>query len=357
MRARAREWLGASSRRLTASLPAIGQVSVAAMAAFAVAHWGLGHRTPLLSITVAVAALGFTRDARPVRVLRTAVGMTVGILLAELELTLFGVGFWQLALITVASLATARFFSSEAGFPATVLVQSMLVLLVPSPVGGPFTRTVDGLIGGAVALLATALLPRDPRREASRDARRSLDQFDQALQTLVAAVRRGDSPLAARALELARTSQPHTDAWAASLDSALSVARLSPFLRRYLPELESQRVMHQAMDLAWRNLRVVTRRAEYLVHDGVARPEVADALAQLELGVGLLRASLDDVAQLPAARHAFIAVVRRLVPDVLIPRGSAREKGLVLALHPLLVDLLCATGMPVADARAQLPAL
>jgi hypothetical protein len=177
------------------------------------------------------------------------------------------------------------------------------------------------------------------------------------LALLVTALRRGDGELSARALELARTSQAPTDAWASSLDSALAVARLSPFLRCYLPELEAQRVMHTAMDLAWRNLRVVARRADYLVHDGAQRPEIADAVAQLATGVRLLADSLEDIAQLPAARHAFIAVVRRLDPDEVVPHGTARDKGLVLGLHPLLVDLLCATGMPIGEARAQLPAV
>ncbi|HEY0248092.1 MAG TPA: FUSC family protein [Gryllotalpicola sp.] len=350
-------WVRASWRRLAASAPAIVQVTVAAMAAYAFSHWALGHRTPLLSITVAVASLGFKRDARPVRVLRTAIGMTVGILLSELALDLFGVGFWQLAVITVAALVAARFFSAEPGFASTVLVQSMLVVLVPNPVGGPFVRTIDGLVGGALAVLATVLLPRDPRREARRDATVSLDAFERVLGMLVVALRRADAEQSARALELARTSQALTDAWAMSLDSALSVARLSPFLRRYLPELEAQRVLNGAMDLAWRNLRVVTRRADFLVHDGRPRPEIADAVAQLHRGATLLQQSLSDVEQLPVARAAFVAVVRRLDPEEVAPRGSARDKGLVLALHPLLIDLLCATGMPQEEARALLPAL
>ncbi|GAA4177052.1 FUSC family protein [Gryllotalpicola koreensis] len=350
-------WARSSWRRLAASGPAIAQIVIAAMAAFAFAHWVLHHETPLLTITVAAAALGFKRDARPLRVLRTAVGMTVGILLAELAVHLIGVGFWQLALITLVSLAVSRFFSAEPGFAATVLVQSMLVVLVPSPVGGPFVRTIDGVIGGVAALLATVLVPRDPRREAAREAVASLDSFDEVLGMLVDALRRGDVAVSTQALDLARTSQGPTDAWAASLDTALSVSRISPFLRRYLPELESQRELHRSMDLAWRNLRVVARRADYLLRDGSARPAIADAVAQLETGTGLLRESFRDISTLPAARAAFVGVVRRLDPDEVMPHSTARDKGLVLALHPLLVDLLCATGMPLADAQRLLPAL
>lgn len=357
MRATATAWLRASTRRLTDSLPAIIQIVVAAMAGFAFAHWALGEATPLLTITVTAASLGFKRDARPLRVLRTAVGMTVGILLSELALRLFGVGFWQLALITAVTLAAARFFSAEPGFAATVLVQAMLVVLVPAPLGGPFVRTLDGVIGGVVALLATVLLPRDPRREAIRAGRDSLASFVDVLRMLVVALRDGDASHSAQALDLARTSQAPTDAWSASLESALSVARISPFLRHYLPELSTQRTLHHSMDLAWRNLRVVSRRVDYLLRDGGSRAAIADIVAQLQTGAELLRDSFTDVDQRSAARAVFVGLVRRLDPEDVIPAGTARDKGLVLVLHPLLIDLLCATGMPQAEAQALLPAL
>jgi uncharacterized membrane protein YgaE (UPF0421/DUF939 family) len=357
VRARAAGWAAGGWRRLVESGPAIVQIVVAAMAAYAFASWVLGHRTPLLTITVAAASLGFKRDARPVRVTRTAVGMSVGIVLSEIAINLLGVGFWQVALITLVSLAVARFVSAEPGFPATVLVQAAIVVLLPSPAGGPFVRTLDGVIGGVAALLATVLVPRDPRREAGRAATTSIDAFQAVLRMLIVALRGGDSAVSAQALDLARTSQGPTDAWAESLESALSVARISPFLRRYLPELQWQQSLQRSMDLAWRNLRVVARRADYLLRDGEPRPAIADAVGQLETGTELLRESFAAIEHLPAARAAFVAVVRRLDPEDVMPSGTARDKGLVLALHPLLVDLLCATGMPQAEAQRLLPAV
>jgi uncharacterized membrane protein YgaE (UPF0421/DUF939 family) len=292
-----------------------------------------------------------------VRVVRTAIGMSVGIVLAEIAVNLLGVGFWQVAVITLISLVVARFFSAELGFPATVLVQAAIVVLLPSPAGGPFVRTLDGVIGGVAALLATILVPRDPRGEAARAATRSIDSFEEVLRMLVVALRGGDGATSAQALDLARTSQAPTDAWAESLASALSVARISPFLRRYLPELQSQQSLQRSMDLAWRNLRVIARRADYLLRDGDPRPAIADAVAQLQTGTELLRESFTQIEQLPVARAAFVAVVRRLDPDEVMPHGTARDKGLVMALHPLLVDLLCATGMPQAEAQKLLPAI
>ncbi|AYG02845.1 FUSC family protein [Gryllotalpicola protaetiae] len=357
MRSGAATWASDGWRRLVESIPAIIQIVVAAMAAYAFADFVLGHRTPLLTITVAAASLGFKRDARPLRVVRTAIGMTIGIVLSEIAVNLLGVGFWQVAVITLVSLAVARFFSAEPGFAATVLVQAAIVVLLPSPAGGPFVRTLDGVIGGVAALLATVLVPRDPRREAARAATTSIESFEEVLGMLVVALRGGDIASSAQALDLARTSQAPTDAWADSLGSALSVARISPFLRRYLPELQAQQALQRSMDLAWRNLRVVARRADYLLRDGRSRPAIADAAAQLQTGTALLRESFVDISTLPAARAAFVAIVRRLDPDEVMPHGTARDQGLVLALHPLLVDLLCATGMPLDEAQALLPAL
>ncbi|MCL2795910.1 MAG: FUSC family protein [Microbacteriaceae bacterium] len=350
-------WAGAARRRFIESLPALAQIVVTAMVAFAFSHWVLGHRTPLLSITVAAASLGFTRDARPMRVLRTAAGMIVGVLLAEVALHLFGVGFWQIALITALALGVSRFVSADPGFASTVLVQAMIVLLLPPSSSGLFGGTVDGVIGGGVAVLATVLLPRDPRREAMRAAEHSLRSFVVVLRMLVAALAYGERSQSAQALDLARTSQAPTDAWSASLESALSVARISPFLRRYLPELEAQQVLHRSMDLAWRNLRVVTRRADYLLRDGLPRPAIADAVHQLQLGGELLHDSFRDLEQLPAARAVFAGLVTRLGPERLVPEGNARDRGLVIALHPLLIDLLCATGMPQSEAQRLLPEL
>ena len=46
-----------------------------------------------------------------------------------------------------------------------------------------------------------------------------------------------------------------------------------------------------------------------------------------------------------------------LGPERLVPEGNARDRGLVIALHPLLIDLLCATGMPQSEAQRLLPEL
>lgn len=349
--------LGDAWQRLVGSIPAVLQVSLTAIAAYAFAHYVLGHAVPLLAVTVTISSLGFVRDARPVRVLETAVGMSVGIALAEVLLLGFGQGTWQLGVALVLTLLVARFLSPAASFAIAAAVQSALVMLLPAPDGGPFVRTLDGLVGGVFALIATAVIPRDPRRSARRDAQRLIDEHIRTLASLVAALRLGDVEEADRALARARATQPALESWRSTLDSGLAIARISPFLRSAVFDLERQRTMLSGMDLATRNLRVIARRIDYVSRDGAARPELADLLARTSVALGILAQSVGDVAQQPIARQSLLEIAKHLDPLEMLPDASVSEQALILVVRPYLVDLLTATGVSTADAQAALPSL
>ncbi|WP_278102205.1 FUSC family protein [Microbacterium proteolyticum] len=352
-RSRVRTTLRRRWGRVRESLPAIVQIVVAATAAFAFAHFVLGHPVPLLAATVTVSSLGLVRDARPWRVAETVAGMLVGILLAEVVLLVAGAGWWQIALAMFVTLVVARFLSPQPGFALAAVVQSLIALVLVT--GAPFVRLLDGAIGGAAALLVTALIPRTLRRTELRDADELFDAFDVATATIVRALRRGDRARAERGLERARALQTYVDAWSGSLESGQEVARISPFLRRQRTELERHARVRAAMDLATRNLRVVARRAAYLCADGQPRAVPADLLAEIERGAGLVRDALDDVAAEPAARATLAALAVRLDPAQILPDGNIGELNLVAAMRPLTVDLLVATGMPFAEAQTLLP--
>ncbi|RUQ85492.1 FUSC family protein [Labedella gwakjiensis] len=347
---------GVSLRRVSTSLPAILQITAAAVIAYLFAREVLGHDVPLLAVTVSLSSLGFVRDARPVRVLETAVGMTLGIAVAEAVVLTFGQGIVQLAVVLSATLVIARLLSPAAAFAIAAAIQSVLVSLLPAPDGGPFVRVVDGVVGGVVALAATALIPRDPRRAAIREARALFAEFEAVTASLVSSLRYADHEESERALVRVRGTQPLLDAWRGSLDSARAIVSVSPIVRRHRAELERQAVVLDGMDLATRNLRVIARRLDFVGRDGQSRPAVADLLARVSAAVSLLSASLDDIEQLPIARRALEELARHLRPEEVLG-GDARvsEQALVIALRPLVVDLLVAAGMPVGEAQALLP--
>jgi uncharacterized membrane protein YgaE (UPF0421/DUF939 family) len=331
----------------------IVQIVVAATGSYAFAHSVLGHPAPLLAATVTVGSLGLVRDARPRRVLETVLGMLVGILVAELLLIVAGSGWWQLALALGLTLVVARFLSAQASFAIAAAIQSLIVMVIPAT--APFLRLVDGIIGGIAALLVTALIPRNPLRDALREGRAVFAAVDRASAALVQALRRGDRLRAERGLEKARALQPLLDEWRSSLESGRAIAKISPFLRRQRFELERQDRIRESAELATRNLRVVARRVVYLCDDGAARPVSADVLSEIVRGAGFVSDSLDDISLEPAARSTLAAVASRLDPAQLLPGASLGEQNLIAAMRPLVVDLLTATGMPPADARAAVP--
>ena len=331
------------------------QIVLAALAGYSISKYVLQHQAPLLSVTVTITALGFTRDARPRRVAETALGMITGIVLSELMLLGFGPGIWQMVATLTLCLLLARFISGSASFALTVGIQAILVQLLQVPTGGSFTRTVDGLVGGAVALVVTALIPRDPRGLARKDAAKLFEVFIESLEALRTATRDVDIKVADETLKKVRRTQPLIDNWRMSLDSAISISRISPFLIKFRDELRGQVRLMRGMDLATRNLRVVARRIDFLLRDGKKRPHLADLFDQLIVGASLLEKGLAEPDQLTEAQEVFLEVIHQLDPRKFGLADQIREASVVLLLRPMLVDLLCASGMSEEDAREELP--
>ncbi|MFY7819811.1 MAG: FUSC family protein [Rhodoluna sp.] len=346
-----------SYRRAIESLAPILQIVLGATAGYSIAFYGLGHALPLLAVTVTITALGFSRDARPRRVLETAVGMITGIALSEGMLQLFGHGVWQMALTLLVCLLSARFISGSATFALTVGLQAMLVQILPEPDGGVFVRSIDGIVGGVTALVITAVIPRDPRGLARLDANKLFDIFLEAVDSLKLATRDVDIQVADETLRKVRRTQPLVDNWRMSLDSAISIARISPFLRKYRDELRGQVRLMRGMDLATRNHRVVVRRIDFLLRDRQPRPYLADLFEQIGDATRVLARSVQEPEVLDDAQEMLVEIIHQLDPKKHGIADQIREASVLLLLRPLLVDLLCASGMSEEDARAELPAV
>lgn len=344
----------AGGRLFDSLLPTL-QIVLAATAGYLFGRYVLGHEVPFFAVTVTIASLGFTRDARPRRILATSLGMITGIVLSEIMLTVLGQGVWQLSVVLLLTLLVARFITSNAAFAVTAGVQSMLVFLIAPPPGGPFVRTIDGLVGGAVALIATALIPRDPRGMARSDAKKLFTVFLDSLEALKQAVRTSDVKVADFALMRVRKTQPLIDNWRMSLDTAVAVAKISPLQRKYREDLAGQQRILRGMDLATRNLRVVVRRIDFLLRDGEARPYLADLIEQIQAATELLQLGLSDAEKLADSQDALLLVIRQLDPKKFGIADQLREASVLLLLRPMLIDLLCASGMHEEDARAELP--
>lgn len=350
IRARLRD--GAS--RVVDSLPAILQIIVAVVIAYAIARWVLGHAYPFLAVTVTMTSLGLTRDARPRRVAESLLGIVLGVAVSEAIALLVGSGVWQLAVVLLVVFVAGRFVSPNPQFAVASAIPSAIVMLLPAG-DGLFGRTLDAVIAGVVALLVTALIPRDPGRTAARDRRAMFAVLTESTDSIARSSRDGDEAAGELALSRLRRAAPLFDAWKQSLDTAIAVARISPFLRGRLPELRRSARAVEAVDLATRHLRMIARRCSYLVRDGIPRPGLADALSTVSTGVRMLGEELDDPQAAGAARSLLADLARRLDPVTLMPDAGLADASALLLLRPLVVDLLVGTGMPHDEARDLLP--
>ncbi|UVJ39777.1 aromatic acid exporter family protein [Arthrobacter sp. CJ23] len=362
LRARVRTGLVRSRNSL---VPAI-QMTVCAVGAYAFAEYILGHSGPLFAATSSLIALGFSREPRLRRVVEVGLGCTIGIAVGDLVLHWLGGYIWVAALVLLISILLARFLDSGTIFTTQLGLQSLLVVLLPAPDGGPFTRSLDAVVGGVFALLVTILVPKDPRREPREDVRKLLHELAEVLRECAEAMIHSDSTQAWHALIRGRNCQPLVDRMRQTLRASGEVATLAPAYRRHREELADLEKSLDFIDLALRNSRVFARRLTSAINHAALTDEATDNISEVlqetaaavdELTVGL--SELNDGARrahLRVARQELTLVGSRLHPRMLDVHRLEGET-VVMLFRPLMVDLLEASGMEPEEARAVLPPL
>ncbi|MDO5862809.1 MULTISPECIES: aromatic acid exporter family protein [Paenarthrobacter] len=346
-------------------VPAI-QMTVCAVGAYAFAEYVLGHQGPLFAATSSLIALGFSRDPRLRRVIEVGLGCTLGIVVGDLLLHWLGAGIWQAAVVLLFSILLARFLDSGTIFTTQLGLQSLLVVLLPAPAGGPFTRSLDAVVGGLFALLVTVLMPKDPRREPRKDIRKILDELAEILRDCAKAMIDSDSTAAWHALIRGRNCQALVDRMRQTLRASGEVATLAPAHRRHRDELAGLEHSLEYIDLALRNSRVFARRLTSAINHAALSDEAIDNIAEVlqetaaaidELTLGL--AEQNDGARrahMRRARTELTMVASRVHPKMLDVQRLEGE-AVVMLFRPLLVDLLEASGLDPEEARSVLPRL
>ncbi|MHA7248549.1 FUSC family protein [Arthrobacter tecti] len=352
-------------RSQSSVLPAV-QITVCAVGAYAFAEQVLGHEGPLFAATSSLIALGFSRDPRLRRVLEVGIGCTLGIAVGDVLLATLGTGLWQAAVVLFISVLLARFLDSGTIFTTQLALQSLLVVLLPAPEGGPFTRSVDAVIGGGFALLITVLAPRDPRREPKGDVRKLLGELSGVLRENSRALTDSDSTQAWHALIRARNCQPIMDGLSGSMRAAAEVARLSPAYRRHRDELGELRGSIQFIDLAVRNSRVFSRRLTSVINHAALSDDAVRSLAEMiedtADAVDVLALALSSSTTTERREHLRraredLAAVATLLHPARLNVTRLEGEGLVILYRPLVVDLLESTGLSHEDAAGYLPKL
>lgn len=343
-------------RRLASMAPSIAQSSVAAALAWAVAKDVLGHDRPFFAPIAAVICIGITLGQRLRRLAELVIGVGVGIGVGDVLISQIGSGPWQIALVVAFAMSAAVLVDKgpitaiQAGSSAVLVA----TLLPPSGTGG-LDRMVDALVGGALGIVAIALLPANPAAIAHRHASAVLEALAAALEGTGEAVQRADLERAADALEEARGTQAVIGQLREALDTGKEIATISPLRWRWRSGLLRYETASGPIDHAIRNARVLARRALVALRENEPTPP-----AFPEAAFGLSRATLLLRDELAAGRDPAMtrAAVLKLADHLSVtPGGPSGFSADVMTaqLRSIIVDLLLAAGSDRDDAIAALP--
>jgi uncharacterized membrane protein YgaE (UPF0421/DUF939 family) len=338
--------------RIIASGRPILHTSLAAALAWLVATELVNHSNPFFAPISAVVTLGLTVGERRRRAVELAIGVAVGITIADALVSAIGTGTWQIAVVTGLAMAGATLVGGGALLASQAGASAVLVATLQPPEGGfDFDRFFDALIGSGVALAVSSLiLPVNPLRLVHEYVQPVLARLVAALTVIARAMDTKEPEAADDALlAVGRLDEAH-DGLVEALHAAGDAARLSPRRRSALSGLDRYAVAGGELGLAVENLRALARGAARAISLGDALPqEAVDAVRALgdcaRALDGYLRGDDPEPARAAAARAAGLA------NNVLDETSNLSALHIVGQIRLVSVDLLRATGVDRGEAQ------
>jgi uncharacterized membrane protein YgaE (UPF0421/DUF939 family) len=335
----------------------IGQCAVAAGLAWYLAHDLIGHPRPFFAPIVAVVCLGTSYGQRLRRVAEVTVGVAIGVFLADLLLLLIGTGAWQVSVLVALAMTITLLLNAGTLFVTQAAVQGIVVVTFAAAPGYAFTRWLDALIGGAVALVAAAVVPRAPLRRPREQAALVVGRIAELLRAGAQSAEDGDVERGLQVLADARSTDRLIRELQDAADEGLSVLASSPFRRRHVGHVRRMVELVEPLDRALRNTRVLVRRIALTSyhHHPMPRPylllceDLADVVDEMadELAAG------DMAGSSGSARRSLLRIGEGTAE---VERVADLSADVVLAqIRSIVVDLLQITGMDVLEATDALP--
>ncbi|WP_433792416.1 FUSC family protein [Actinoplanes sp. CA-252034] len=346
--------LTAALSRGRAGLMLAVQAGLAAGLAWFVAHDLFGRPMPFFAPIAAVIALGSSVGQRLRRTTELVVGVAAGIGLGDGIILLIGAGPVQIGVIVLLAVLLA----TAVGGGAPLIVQSassaVLVATLTSTTGQPWTRFLDALVGGGIALVVmTVLLPLNPLTVVRRAADPALRAFTGGLHDAAAGLADSDASVVRAAVERLRAAEGTFAAFSAAIDAARENVAFAPARWRSRGALAQYVEGAAQLTYALRNVRVLLRRAQTAIEDREPIPEVLPvSVRHLGDAVELLRQEWDRGDEpVSARRQALLAVGES---GRAYQAGVGYSGGVVVAqTRTAVADLLRATGVEYAEATRQ----
>lgn len=340
------------------------QCAVSAGLAFFIAHSIVGHDQPFFAPIAAVISLGAYGGKRVRRGFEIVIGVAVGIGIGDLVISQIGPGAWQITVAVFGAMLLAVFVDKGPMAANQAASSAVLVAtLIPPGDQGGWERMVDALIGGLVGLVVVAVIPNSPLRTARREVASLISKAALILDDVAQGIEERDRRLLGEALVTARGTQAGIDELMSSVGGGDEVVSISPLYwsaRRYARSMN--RIL-TPVDNVMRNSRVLARRAEIMVGDGVdPDPEMAKLIREISDALGHLgtvyasggtRGTRQELVEVPEITRRLQASAAKA--DLDVAEGSGLSGTVVLAqCRSIIVDSLQICGMSRESAMSVL---
>jgi hypothetical protein len=241
-----------------------------------------------------------------------ALGVAVGLGVADVLVRIIGVGAAQIG--AVVALAMAAVLLGERTLPVNQAAISAILVVVLQPPHAPFSpdRFFNALVGGGVALAISHLFPVNPECLVERAAEPIFLRLVAVLDEVAEALEEGDLEQAEAVLGRARELDDRVRIFDESLSAGYEAARLSPTRRRSLKRLELYAGASIRIELAVTNTRVLARGAANAIRRGAAvPPSVPEVVLDLSRAVRALAEYLEEAEGAQEARRFALSAARR----------------------------------------------
>ena len=349
-----REDLGRAARNGLAEISLrrwrILQVALSAGVAWLVATEVFGHDQAFFAPISAVIVLGLTVRQRGRRAFELALGVAIGIGIADLIVLGTGTGPWQVALVVGLAVTVALFLGGGRILVNQAAVSAVLVAALPVPdLAESLNRFLDAAIGGGIALAANALFPADPILIGRKRIEPLLSDLAGILDRVAASLANGSESEAEEVLEEARALDPAVREMKMAVEAGRETVRMAPTRRSASGTVGRFETASEPIDLVVRDTRVLARGAVRAISLGEHVPDsviesirlLAESIRQLDHylagregrresrdtaveAAALATASLEETSNLAAS--AIVAQVRASALDILTGLGIDHDE-------------------------------
>ena len=327
------------------------QVTLAAGLAWLIATKVVGHTEPFFAPIAVVLILGLAIERRGRRAYEVALGVALGVGIADLIVLGTGTGTWQLMLVIALAMSAAVLSGGGVLLINQAAVSAVLVATLPTPdLAVSVHRFVDALIGGGIALGANAITPVDPVRLVRSHLEPLLSRLSGTLVDIADALDHGSHEEITAALDRARSLDPAVREMEIAVAAGQETTSLSPLRRHNRGRIDELAAAAGPIDLMIRNTRVLARASVRAIDLQDHVPElVTGAIRDLATSVRSLDRHLGGSPRRSATKDAALSAAAR-ASAALEDTSNLSVSVIVGQVRSTATDLLLSLGMTNEEA-------